>query len=667
MDPKFIRIVAAAVMAAVSLLASAQEVRIDEAREPNVDAAYDPKAFLHGICDNGDFESGLDPKQWEGAKGTVPPNGDPVLSTFVSGIESDSDIENAAGHQTLVSGADPIVPPLSTTAPYGLAGPPSVSTRAVRIGNAAVNSKSELLAKTFMVTPSNAVIKFWFAVVLQNPMPTPDNPHIAVHAYEEQPSFWVRVTNVKDPTTPLANVVDLGNPVEKDKVVADKDNLFFKSVVVDDVVVVYSEWRCAQIDLSKHIGETVTVEFITEDCTRGGHFGYAYIDNFCGSCGGSSAGDIGFNQAASSNCGRGKLCFDYTLPKSGATTGNVTITLDIVQNGSVVQTYSSGPQSTGTQYCFPIDPATITGLSSGPGYFDFAATAAFSIGGSSLGTLSAGTVPNGQNAVQNDDYKITCDTGCCPGPNLIVNGDFETGNTGFTSAFTNVANPSTAGAVQPGQYAVTTSGAAAVVSSSWNVQSHTACNTTGKFLVANGSTGLSGSKLVWSQTVAVVPGKEYRFCANFRNLPQCALDVKPNVEIRFSSPPNSTAPFVVATSSSSACDWLQESRSIAIPANTVLLTAEIWLDESAAGDGNDLAIDDISLQEMQKASNSLVQLNLASSNLTLTDYNMTVTPANGQPYSFYWEVCEVDNAGNCIAANQVSNPPQWWTPGANDF
>jgi hypothetical protein len=31
----------------------------------------------------------------------------------------------------------------------------------------------------------------------------------------------------------------------------------------------------------------VTVEFVTEDCAQFGHYGYAYLDNFCGTCPGT--------------------------------------------------------------------------------------------------------------------------------------------------------------------------------------------------------------------------------------------------------------------------------------------------------------------------------------------------------------------------------------------
>ena len=34
----------------------------------------------------------------------------------------------------------------------------------------------------------------------------------------------------------------------------------------------------------------IEINFITEDCGLGAHFGYAYIDDFCGSCVGNPGG-----------------------------------------------------------------------------------------------------------------------------------------------------------------------------------------------------------------------------------------------------------------------------------------------------------------------------------------------------------------------------------------
>jgi hypothetical protein len=115
----------------------------------------------------------------------------------------------------------------------------------------------------------------------------------------------------------------------------------------------------------------------------------------------------------------------------------------------------------------------------------------------------------------------------------------------------------------------------------------------GTLLVVNGDTGESRSRKVWSQTVPVIGGRDYRFCARLRNLPRCGLDVLPKVELRFSASDDRTSTVIDTTPDS--CDWQRIDRSLHIPEGVTTLTCEIWLDESGLGDGNDLAIDDIGL------------------------------------------------------------------------
>ncbi|MGZ5444845.1 MAG: hypothetical protein ACXW5U_24085 [Thermoanaerobaculia bacterium] len=601
---------------------------------------YQPDAVV-SACGNGDFEIDIATSaEWEGAYGSVqktsPPqgNGEPDFAKFTAGLVG-GPLNSSNSRQTWVAaGVDPVVG-ISQVAPTG-------STHAVRIGNVAAGYGSELLSKTFVVPASTPIIRFWYAAVFHDPE--------RGHANHERPAFSVRVLDAGG--NEIHGVTDLGNGTPK--VVSSKDPFF---TVKPNTSIVYRDWSCAQIDLRDHVGETVTVQFVTEDCSQGAHWGYAYIDDYCGNCSGAS-GFIAHDLSRSATCGRGQLCFDYGLPAIGATTGSVVITLSIAQNGNavtLVPPLTSGPLTSGNKYCFAIDPASIQGLS--PGSFVVTATGLFTIttaNGTSQYPLSADPVTY--------DYACGNSGGCCPGPNLIANGDFESGNSGFTSDYPYVPSP---GAVLPGQYAIVNSAQASAVSSAWNVQNHGSCSTTGKVLIVNGETGKSGSRRVWSQTVPVTPGREYRFCASFRNLPQCALDVKPEIEVRFSVPSTVTSS-VVNTNATNGCDWTQETHSVVIPGGVTSLTTEIWLDETGAGDGNDLALDDLSLHEMQKANPNHVLVNIASSNLTTTSYNITATPAP-QTLNYYWEVCEVDSSGICIPATQVQNPSAWWILGANDF
>ena len=163
-----------------------------------------------------------------------------------------------------------------------------------------------------------------------------------------------------------------------DRAVADSANPFFQTTTgPDGQAVVFKDWTCAQINLSAHVGKMVTVEFVSADCAHSGHWGYAYVDNFCGNCANSPTGDFNFDAAGSSACGPGKLCFDYTLPTlkgpAGPITGTIEIKLEILQNGAVVATSDQPGPSSGTNYCFDIDPAAIGGLDPALDGFDFVA------------------------------------------------------------------------------------------------------------------------------------------------------------------------------------------------------------------------------------------------------------------------------------------------------
>lgn len=348
-------------------------------------------------CGNGDLEAGIDPNEWQGAYANkqlpLPTTGDPFAgftAGLVPGLITDVAGGFGAAHQTWVGpGVDPKVG-IPTTAP-GSAG-------SVRIGNAVNQYGCELLSKTFTVTAAEKTIRFWYAVVLEDPQ----------HDASIQPFFWVRVTETSSGAV-IPGAVNLGGA--GDRVVADRNNPFFVTHAGGSIV--YKDWACAQINLATHVGKSVTVEFITADCGAGGHWGYAYIDNFCGDCAGSPEGNFGFNAGASSGCGVGQLCFDYTLPLKktpGAPdlTGTIEISLDILQNGVVVASLISPVLTSGTSYCFPIDPAVIGGIDPSLGGFDFVANGDFRIGTTTLAPMTVGMAPDGLQTGQNNDYQVDC-------------------------------------------------------------------------------------------------------------------------------------------------------------------------------------------------------------------------------------------------------------------
>ena len=361
------------------------------ALERNPSLRYQPTIGTMTPCGNGDLEQTLDQAEWQGAYGTVPLSPSNPFSNFTNGITG-GPITNGNSHQTWVpAGTDPFVG-ISTTA--------QGSSGAVRIGNAYHGFGCELLSKTFMVTPALTTIKFWYAVVLQNPVGHPLNI---------QPFFWVRVTDASGNIVPGAFDFGPGS----DMLIADSSNPFFKTRIAADGPIVYKDWDCAQIDLSTQVGSQVTIEFVTADCGAGAHWGYAYIDSFCGDCGGSQ--DITYNCEASTHCGPGRICFDYSLPTTtdaagNPITGSVTIKLDIYQNSALLTQFISPTLTSGSSYCFNITPSSIPGLNTALGGFDFVATGVFAIGNTPLGHIMAGSPPDGITAGRNNDYLIACKT-----------------------------------------------------------------------------------------------------------------------------------------------------------------------------------------------------------------------------------------------------------------
>ncbi len=604
---------------------------------------------LNTPCGNGDFESGLDSTEWSGAGGSgINNNGYIDYSAMVTGLVGGNILLDGS-HQTLVSaGLDPNVG-ISTVAPGG-------STNAVRIGNSYVSGGAELLSKTFIVSASNSIISFWYAVVLEN----------AGHIPNQQPSFRVRILN-SNTGLEIPNLVNLGGGA--DSIYADPNSPF--QLKTPDNRVQYKDWECAQINLSGYVGTTVTIQFVTKDCSQGGHFGYAYIDNFCGSCIGSNTGSIRFNDTISSTCGAGDICFAYDLPKAGTLTGSVNIKLSLYQNGIKLQEIQSGTLSSGNQYCFKIDTySNILGINTSLPGFDFGAEANFSITGANgvvtqLGTLYAGGAPGGQDNNLNNDYSVNCKQ-CCPGKNLILNGSFELDNIAPNNFLpvTNYQPLVALSSVVPGKYGLLNSAQALAVSPTWDP----GCSNYKRHLVVNGFTGRT-SVIIWSKAVTLERGKTYKFCADFKNLDQCSFNVKPRITVLFNNLPAFNIPYTTINAGA-GCNWQTLMKEYTIPAGLPLTptTISIYLDQTGQGDGNDVAVDNINLVEEPKVDISQLLFNLDFSNIANNKFNITATPVaplNG--CTEFWQVEELSTTYTVVSGTQVINPPIWLTTTPNVF
>jgi len=137
---------------------------------------------------------------------------------------------------------------------------PNGSNYVVKLGNEINGRGAESISYTLDV-PSNVEaysVVFNYAVVFEDPG----------HAHEEQPKFTAKVidlsTNTFTECGSFEFVAQGGLPG------------FHVSPIADSVL--YKPWSPVMVNLSNYLGHKIRLEFTTNDCSRGRHFGYAYID-----------------------------------------------------------------------------------------------------------------------------------------------------------------------------------------------------------------------------------------------------------------------------------------------------------------------------------------------------------------------------------------------------
>lgn len=230
---------------------------------------------------------------------------------------------------------------------------------------------------------------------------------------------------------------------------------------------------------------------------------------------------------------------------------------------------------------------------------------------------------------------------CCDGDNLVKNGNFEAGNSSFSSSYTHHNS------LYPGAYDVTGSASAfnaTITDHSYcaNPSQYSSNNT---FMVVNGKTQQSGNSVVWEQEISgLKPEVEYKFCAKFKNMPQCTFDILPSVNVEISGA-GSTGFSNIAADASDPCDW--ENKEFSFTASSTSVTVSIVLDETGNGDGNDVAIDDISVTRLMDSELDITvqhqgnpQQVTASIN---TIYSSDDVLPGGDECDYDWFVAEVDS------------------------
>ena len=172
--------------------------------------------------------------------------------------------------------------------------------------------------------------------------------------------------------------------------------------------------------------------------------------------------------------------------------------------------------------------------------------------------------------------------------NLIVNGDFEAGNTGFASAYAftpsadNGANP-----LNVAQYVITADPSTRHLLGS-AIGDHTSGS--GQMLMANGAAVPLVERVVWEQTVTLAAATNYRFDAYAANWLNVTDPSPADLEFEFDIGPTTLGGLQLSGISGV---WEHFTASFFSAASTPV-TIRI-IDLNTNGSGNDFALDDISL------------------------------------------------------------------------
>ena len=435
-------------------------------------------SVLTAACNNLDFETG-DFTGWTGSTG-YNTNSSSALTVSGNAINSLglNSPETSCSFQTIVNavaGPDPYsgLPMLD----------PGGGIYACRLGGEEVNldsktfntcsggnspySGGELIQQTFKVTPSNALFSYNYAVVLAS----------APHTNLQVPYFRAEVLDGSGNAIPCLQYY-----VESDSLTPPQG--FFVSNASPGGgsggpgSVFYCNWTSNSLNLKPYMGQNVTIRFTAAGCTKGGHFGYAYVDAACSpmqvitsspsACQGQT---LTLTAPGSGTTGTYQWA---TVPPGGTgiigSTTNQTLTVN--QTGTYQVTITQSPNcfyvidTTITFFPNPIVTATSTNASCSPGS-DGTATAivsgvppGYAISWSPVPGAGQGTLTPSSMTAGTYNLTITTPQGCTA--NTAVNIVQPNGIT-TTSTNTNVS----CFGISNGSATLTATGGTGTLSYSW--------------------------------------------------------------------------------------------------------------------------------------------------------------------------------------------------------
>lgn len=225
-------------------------------------------ALFSSSCNNLDFTSGT--TNWTGrwCSASSPMNYNTAAASLPTTGINGSGATNSFGfvHELVTTGMDPHVP---------ISRVPPGHTSAIRLGDDKPYSKTagganpynhQMIRNTFTVSPTNPTITYWYAVVF-------DQDALMAHDETDQPYFKIRLFDKNNNEIKCASY---------DVNATTGTQGGFKTLALDNKIeAVYKDWVPIYIPLINYVGQQMTIQFESSDCSRGGHFGYAYLAVDC--------------------------------------------------------------------------------------------------------------------------------------------------------------------------------------------------------------------------------------------------------------------------------------------------------------------------------------------------------------------------------------------------
>ena len=151
-------------------------------------------------------------------------------------------------------------------------------TRSIRVGDGCEDAYAAALYYTMKVTPQNAMLYLYYAVVVEAPgHGTSIDPTFIIRIMKKVGSNWVQINDT------MAYYVS-STPSDQGGTVVlqpDYNSVGWHMQGSGYSAIDYKDWAKVSINLANYMYEQVRVEVLMGDCDASGHWAYAYIAGEC--------------------------------------------------------------------------------------------------------------------------------------------------------------------------------------------------------------------------------------------------------------------------------------------------------------------------------------------------------------------------------------------------